>query len=56
MIQTRIITEYYKDLQKSLNQELKELREREIVDIKFVVNNEPITEKEYYTAMIMYKA
>ncbi|MED3554279.1 sporulation protein Cse60 [Cytobacillus praedii] len=55
MIQTRVVSEYLKDFQSTLNQALRDLRNQEIIDVKFAVNKESITEQETYTAMILYK-
>jgi hypothetical protein len=56
MIQARIVSEYRKEFQESLNKALSQLSNHEIIDVKLAVNNEPLTEMATYTAMILYKA
>ncbi|AYV66104.1 MULTISPECIES: sporulation protein Cse60 [Bacillota] len=56
MIQTKVISEKNKKFEKHLNKALKELENHEVMDIKFAVNNDPITEEGIYTAVILYKA
>mgnify|MGYP002655617231 CR=1 FL=1 len=56
MIQTRVVSEHKKQFQDSLNRALSELSNHEIVDVKFAVNNEPLTEMETFTALILYKS
>ncbi|MEK3821382.1 sporulation protein Cse60 [Cytobacillus sp. FSL W8-0315] len=55
MIQTHVVSEYRKEFQESLNKALSDLSNHEIIDVKLAVNNEPLTEMETYTAMILYK-
>ena len=56
MIQTKVISENDKNFENHLNKALKELENHEVMDIKFAVNNDPITEEGIYTAVILYKA
>ncbi|MGV3265620.1 sporulation protein Cse60 [Cytobacillus pseudoceanisediminis] len=56
MIQTRVVSENSKQFQDTLNKALNELSNHEIVDVKFAVNNEPVTDMETFTALILYKS
>lgn len=56
MIQSKVVSESYKNFEIKLNKALKELENHEIIDVKFAVNNEPLTEQEIYATVILYKA